>query len=133
MELHVGDRSKYGTSTSLPLFPEAAIPLTAPIRPFVRPAANDRFPPFVGVCSVRNERQHCRLDRAPTNGRCGGAKRSLIEWLCEEVHLNLGNRWFHRLDLNNPTPDHSTISKNRHGRFHNSDLLEHVFKTVVAR
>ncbi len=30
-------------------------------------------------------------------------------------------------------PDHSTFSKNRHGRFRDSDLLRHVFETVVAR
>ena len=37
--------------------------------------------------------------------------------LCEEVHLNLAYRWFCRLDLGDPVPDHSTFSKNRHGRF----------------
>ena len=37
--------------------------------------------------------------------------------LCEEVHLNLAYRWFCRLDLNDRVPDHSTFSKNRHGRF----------------
>ncbi len=37
--------------------------------------------------------------------------------LCEEVHLNLAYRWFCRLDLAAPIPDHSTFSKNRHGRF----------------
>ena len=30
-------------------------------------------------------------------------------------------------------PDHSTFSKNRHGRFRESDLLRHVFETVVGR
>ncbi len=53
--------------------------------------------------------------------------------LCQEVHLNLAYRWFCRLDLNSPVPDHSTFSKNRHGRFRQSDLLRHVFETVVAR
>jgi len=53
--------------------------------------------------------------------------------LCEEVHLNLAYRWFCRLDLNDPVPDHSTFSKNRHGRFRDSDLLRHVFERVVAR
>ena len=37
--------------------------------------------------------------------------------LCEEVHLNLAYRWFCRLGLEDPVPDHSTFSKNRHGRF----------------
>lgn len=53
--------------------------------------------------------------------------------LCEEVHLNLAYRWFCRLDLADAVPDHSTFSKNRHGRFRDSDLLRHVFETVVAR
>jgi transposase len=34
--------------------------------------------------------------------------------LCEEVHLNLAYRWFCRLDLSVPIPNHSTFSKNRH-------------------
>ena len=53
--------------------------------------------------------------------------------LCEEVHLNLAYRWFCRLGLEGDVPDHSTFSKNRHGRFRASDLLRHVFETVVRR
>jgi transposase len=53
--------------------------------------------------------------------------------LCEEVHLNLAYRWFCRLDLTDPVPDHSTFSKNRHGRFRYSDLFRHLFESVVAR
>jgi transposase len=53
--------------------------------------------------------------------------------LCEEVHLNLAYRWFCRLGLEGEVPDHSTFSKNRHGRFRDSDLLRHVFETVVRR
>jgi transposase len=41
--------------------------------------------------------------------------------LCEEVHLNLAYRWFCRLGLDGDVPDHSTFSKNRHGRFRESD------------
>ena len=52
--------------------------------------------------------------------------------LCEEVHLNLAYRWFCRLDLTDPVPDHSTFSKNRHGRFRDSDLFRHLFESVVA-
>ena len=36
--------------------------------------------------------------------------------LCDEVHLNLAYRWFCRLGLDGEVPDHSTFSKNRHGR-----------------
>jgi transposase len=53
--------------------------------------------------------------------------------LCEEVHLNLAYRWFCRLDLDDPVPDHSTFSKNRHGRFRDSDLFRHLFEEVLAR
>jgi hypothetical protein len=53
--------------------------------------------------------------------------------LCEEVHLNLAYRWFCRLGLDGDVPDHSTFSKNRHGRFRESDLLRKLFVTVVAR
>ena len=33
--------------------------------------------------------------------------------LCEEVCLNLAYRWFCRLDLVDPVPDHSAFSRNR--------------------
>ena len=53
--------------------------------------------------------------------------------LCEEVHLNLAYRWFCRLDLEGSVPDHSTFSKNRHGRFRDSDLLRKLFEMTVER
>ena len=53
--------------------------------------------------------------------------------LCEEVHLNLAYRWFCRLGLDGQVPDHSTFSKNRHGRFRESDLFRRVFETVLRR
>src|SRR5688572_31252872 len=53
--------------------------------------------------------------------------------LCEEVHLNLAYRWFCRLGLDDAVPDHSTFSKNRHGRFRDSDALRHVFESVLRR
>jgi len=53
--------------------------------------------------------------------------------LCEEVHLNLAYRWFCRLDLNDRVPNHSTFSKNRHGRFRESELLRHLLETTVVR
>ena len=51
--------------------------------------------------------------------------------LCEEVYLNLAYRWFCRLGLEGQVPDHSTFSKNRHGRFRDSDLLRHLFEHSV--
>ncbi|MDB5480859.1 MAG: Transposase domain protein [Caulobacteraceae bacterium] len=53
--------------------------------------------------------------------------------LCEEVHLNLAYRWFCRLGLDGDVPDHSTFSKNRHGRFRDCDLLRELFDVVVRR
>ncbi|SSC69707.1 unnamed protein product [Ciceribacter sp. T2.26MG-112.2] len=53
--------------------------------------------------------------------------------LCEEVHLNLAYRWFCGLGLEGDVPDHSTFSKNRHGRFRDSDLLRELFETTVRR
>src|SRR4029077_17490804 len=52
---------------------------------------------------------------------------------CEEVHLNLAYRWFCRLGLDGAVPDPSTFSKNRHGRFRESDLFRRVFETVLRR
>jgi IS5 family transposase len=51
----------------------------------------------------------------------------------QEVHLNLAYRWFCRLGLEGEVPDHSTFSKNRHGRFRDSDLFRHLFEAVVQR
>lgn len=51
--------------------------------------------------------------------------------LCEEVGDRLTFRWFCRLDLDDKVPDHSTFSKNRHGRFRDSDVLRHIFERVV--
>ena len=49
------------------------------------------------------------------------------------MHLNLAYRWFCRLGLEDQIPDHSTFSKNRHGRFRDSNALRHVFETVLQR
>src|SRR6516162_5853847 len=53
--------------------------------------------------------------------------------LCEEIHLNLAYRWFCRLGLEDAVPEHSTFSKNRHGRFRESDAFRHVFERVLER
>ena len=53
--------------------------------------------------------------------------------LCEEVHLNLAYRWFCRLDLADRVPDHSTFSKNRHGRFRQCGLHRLLFEQVVGQ
>ena len=52
--------------------------------------------------------------------------------LCEEVHLNRAYRWFCWLGLDGKVPNHLTFSKNRHGRFRESDILP-PFETIVER
>ena len=64
-------------------------------------------------------------------GHCFGIRSE--RHLCEEVHLNLAYRWFCRLGLEDPVPNHSTFSKNRHGRFRESDAFRRVFEGVLAR
>jgi transposase len=90
----------------------------AHLRPFYSPIGRPSIDPellirmlLVGYCfGIRSERR-----------------------LCEEVHLNLAYRWFCRLGLDGDVPDHSTFSKNRHGRFRESDILRELFETVVRR
>lgn len=53
--------------------------------------------------------------------------------LCEEVHLNLAYRWFCHLGIHDRVPDHSTFSKNRHGRFRDSDAFRELFESVLRR
>jgi IS5 family transposase len=53
--------------------------------------------------------------------------------LCEEINFNLAYRWFCRLGLEDRIPDHSTFSKNRHGRYQESDLFRFVFEVIVQR
>ncbi len=47
--------------------------------------------------------------------------------LYEEVNMNLAYRWFCRLSLDDQVPDHSTFSKNRHGRFRDIDTFRFIF------
>lgn len=53
--------------------------------------------------------------------------------LVEEVSLNLAYRWFCRLGLEGDVPDHSTFSKNRYGRFRESDVYRALFEDVVEQ
>ncbi len=53
--------------------------------------------------------------------------------LCEEVELNLAYRWFCRLSIEDTVPEHSTFSKNRHGRFRDSDAFRFMFEQVLER
>ena len=53
--------------------------------------------------------------------------------LLEEVRMHLAYRWFTRRDFNQEIPDHSTFSKNRHGRFRQSGVFREVFEEIVRR
>jgi len=53
--------------------------------------------------------------------------------LMEEVRINLAYRWFTRLGFEQEIPNHSTFSKNRHGRFRQSGVFRDVFKEIVQR
>src|SRR5580704_8263820 len=53
--------------------------------------------------------------------------------LLEEVRMHLAYRWFTRLGFEQEIPDHSTFSKNRHGRFRQSDVFREVFEEIVQR
>jgi transposase len=85
------------------------------------------FYPHTGRPSI----DHDLLIRMLLVGYCFGIRSE--RRLCEEVHLDLAYRWFCRLDLSDPVPNHSTFSKNRHGRFRESELLRHLFEKTVTR
>jgi transposase len=47
--------------------------------------------------------------------------------------MHLAYRWFTRLGFDQEIPDHSTFSKNRHGRFRQSGVFRKVFEEIVRR
>jgi transposase len=53
--------------------------------------------------------------------------------LVEEIRMHLAYRWFTRLGLEQEGPDHSTFSKNRHGRFRQSGIFLEIFEEIVRR
>src|SRR5438045_3225824 len=53
--------------------------------------------------------------------------------LVEELRMHLAWRWFTGLGFDQEIPHHSTFSKNRHGRFHESKLFEQMFQRIVAQ
>jgi transposase len=72
-----------------------------------------------------------RLLRIPPIGYLYGvtSERKLIE----EHRMHLAWRWFAGLTFDQEVPSHSTFSKNRHGRFQESKILEQLFQEVVGR
>jgi transposase len=53
--------------------------------------------------------------------------------LVEELRMHLAWRWFTGLGFDQEIPHHSTFSKNRHGRFQESQLFEHLFERIVTQ
>jgi len=53
--------------------------------------------------------------------------------LCDEVQMHVGYRWFVGLSLEDRVPDHSTFSKNRHGRFSQSGVYHQIFDQIVTQ
>lgn len=53
--------------------------------------------------------------------------------LCDEVQMHLGYRWFVGLSPEDKVPDHSTFSKNRHGRFKESAVYQEIFDEIVRQ
>jgi transposase len=53
--------------------------------------------------------------------------------LVEELRMHLAWRWFTRLGFDQEIPHHSTFSKNRHGRFQESNLFQQLFEEIVNR
>src|SRR5262250_1823077 len=53
--------------------------------------------------------------------------------LVEELQMHLAWRWFTGLSFDQEIPHHSTFSKNRHGRFQESNLFEQLFEQIVRQ
>ena len=53
--------------------------------------------------------------------------------LVEELQMHLAWRWFTGLSFDQEIPHHSTFSKNRHGRFHESNVFQQLFEEIVDR
>src|SRR5271165_3888230 len=51
--------------------------------------------------------------------------------LVEGLRMHLAWRWFTGLGFDQEIPNHSTFSKNRHGRFQESKLFEELFERIV--
>ena len=52
--------------------------------------------------------------------------------LVEELRMHLAWRWFTGLGFDQEIPHHSTFSKNRHGRFQESELFQDLFERIVS-
>ena len=53
--------------------------------------------------------------------------------LCDEIGMHVGMRWFCRLNLQDPVPDHSTLSRLKNERWSGSGLFQRLFDEVVRQ
>lgn len=53
--------------------------------------------------------------------------------LCDEIGMHVGMRWFLGLNLHDPVPDHSTLSKLKNERWAQSGLFEELFDRVILQ
>src|SRR5438034_9912103 len=53
--------------------------------------------------------------------------------LLEELRMHMAWRWFTGLGFEQEIPHHSTFSKNRHGRFQESNLFQELFERIVEQ
>src|SRR5438552_8405319 len=53
--------------------------------------------------------------------------------LVEELRMHVAWRWFTGLGFDQEIPHHSTFSKNRHGRFQESNLFQELFERIVEQ
>lgn len=53
--------------------------------------------------------------------------------LCNEIGMHVGMRWFLGLNLHDPVPDHSTLSKLKNERWAQSGLFQRLFDQVIRQ
>jgi transposase len=53
--------------------------------------------------------------------------------LCGEIGMHVGMRWFCGLNLHDPVPDHSTLSKLKNERWSQSGLFQRLFDRVIQQ
>lgn len=53
--------------------------------------------------------------------------------VCDEIGMHVGMRWFCGMNLHDPVPDHSTLSKLKNERWAESGLFERLFDKVILQ
>ena len=53
--------------------------------------------------------------------------------LVREIEVNIAFRWFLEIDLDEPVPDHSTISQTRRRKWKGTNIIEDIFVEIVKR